>query len=337
LNTVARMPAAERAQAFRETAERRNLQDAVVEKDFWVCWVLKQLFSMEPFAHRLLFKGGTSLSKVFRAINRFSEDIDIAVDYSALGFTGDRDPRQQGISNTKRTKILAEMLTECQKYIRGEFVEILRARCTEILPPVGDWAVEVDATDPNVVLFRYPAAATQRLTYIRPQVVLELGTHAEFVPRDWFTIRPFVAEEFPSFMPDGEARVEAILAKRTFWEKATILHAEYYRPQDKALPGRYSRHYYDVAMMADGPIKIEAVGDRELLSQVVRHKQIFYPSGWARYDLARRGALRLSPAEARIPALRRDYRDMADMIFGEPPAFDLLLEKLAGLEVELNS
>lgn len=337
MNTVARMPAAERAQAFQETADRTNLPEAVVEKDFWVCWVLKQLFSIEPFAHRLLFKGGTSLSKIFRAIHRFSEDIDIAVDYSALGFTGDRDPRQPGISNTRRTKILAEMMTECRNYIHGEFVEALQARCREILPFEGAWAVEVDGTDPNAVLFRYPATATQRLAYVRPQVVLELGTHAEFVPRDWFTVRPFVAEEFPAFMPDGEARVEAILAKRTFWEKVTILHAEYHRPEAKALPDRYSRHYYDVAMMADGPIKIEASADTELLAHVVNHKQMFYPSGWAHYDLARRGTLRLLPAENRIAVLRRDYRNMTDMIFGEPPAFELLLKKLAVLEVELNS
>ncbi|MBI5282817.1 MAG: nucleotidyl transferase AbiEii/AbiGii toxin family protein [Candidatus Solibacter usitatus] len=337
MNSVARMTANERSQAFQETAERKDLPESVVEKDFWVCWVLKQLFSIDALSNRLLFKGGTSLSKIFHAINRFSEDIDIAVDYSALGFTGNRDPRQHGISKTKRATILAEMTTACQNYIRGEFLDALRTRCDELLPPQSGWELEVDPTDPNVVLFRYPAASAERLAYIRPQVVLELGTHAEFVPRGRFTIRPFVAEEFTALMPDGEAQVEAILAKRTFWEKVTILHADFHRPQDKALPGRYSRHYYDVAMMVEGEIKAEAVADAELLAQVVSHKQAFYPSGWARYDLARRGTLRVSPAESRIAALRRDYRDMADMIFGEPPPFDLLMEKLAALEADLNS
>ncbi|MGJ5816080.1 nucleotidyl transferase AbiEii/AbiGii toxin family protein [Paludibaculum fermentans] len=336
MNSVARMPANERALAFQATAERKGLPDAVVEKDFWVCWSLKQLFSIEGLSTRLLFKGGTSLSKVFHAIDRFSEDIDIAVDYAALGFTGERDPRQPGISKTRRASILAEMMMECQSYIRGEFLEGLRTRCNEILPSDSGWELEVAGTDPNVVLFRYPTAAAERLAYIRPQVILELGTHAEFVPRGRFSIRPFVAEEFPQFMPDGEARVEAILAKRTFWEKVTILHAEYYRPEDKPLPGRYSRHYYDVAMLAGGSIAAEARADAELLSQVVSHKEAFYPSGWARYDLARRGTLRVSPTESRIAALRRDYRDMADMIFGEQPSFELLLTKLAALETELN-
>src|SRR2546430_3736179 len=96
------MPASERAELFAETAERKGLAEAIVEKDFWVCWVLKQLFSLEALKNRLLFKGGTSLSKVFHAINRFSEDIDLAVDYLALGFAGDKDPRKEGISKTKR-------------------------------------------------------------------------------------------------------------------------------------------------------------------------------------------------------------------------------------------
>ena len=114
-------------------------------------------------------------------------------------------------------------------------------------------------------------------------------------------------------MPDAEAQVEAILAKRTFWEKVTILHAEFHRPQERALHGRCSRHYYDVAMMAEGQIKTEALADVDLLAQVVSHKKTFYPAGWARYDLAHIGSLRVSPAESRVPALRRDYRDMASV------------------------
>ena len=88
---------------FAETADRKGLAEAIIEKDFWVCWMLKQLFSIDALSGRLLFKGGTSLSKVFHAINRFSEDIDLAVDYAALGFTGDRDPRREDISKTKRS------------------------------------------------------------------------------------------------------------------------------------------------------------------------------------------------------------------------------------------
>jgi len=336
LNSIAQMQTNARAELFAEAADRKGLPDAIVEKDFWVCWVLKQLFSIDALSGRLLFKGGTSLSKIFHAINRFSEDIDLAVDYVALGFTGERDPRREDISKTRRNAILAGMTVECQRYIGGEFLDALNTRCQEILGTNDAWSLEVNKQDPSVVQFRYPTASAKGLDYLNPQVVLELGTHAEFVPHDNFTIRSFAAEEFPNVVADADVAVVALLAKRTFWEKGTILHAEYYRPPEKPLPDRYSRHYYDVAMMARGIIRTEALSDTALLAQVVRHKETFYPSGWAHYELARRGSLRLVPREERIAALERDYRNMGVMIFGEPPAFDTIIETLAALEQEID-
>jgi Nucleotidyl transferase AbiEii toxin, Type IV TA system len=228
------------------------------------------------------------------------------------------------------------MMAKCQRYIGGEFLDVLNTRCREILGTTDGWSLDVSDQDPNVVRFRYPASIARGLAYVVPQVVLELGTHAEFVPRDRFTIRSFAAEEFPEVVADGDVAVVALLAKRTFWEKATILHAEYYRPPDRALPDRYSRHYYDVAMLAEGAIRAEALADRDLLTQVVRHKETFYPSAWARYDLARPGTFHLVPVENRVAALERDYRNMGVMIFGEPPAFAGIMGTLAALEQEIN-
>ena len=253
MNKVARMTKRDRADLFAETAERRGLSDAVVEKDFWVCWTLKQLFAIDALRDRQLFKGGTSLSKIYHAINRFSEDIDLAVDYVALGFTGDRDPRRDDLSKTKRAAILADMMVACQQYIGSEFVTVLRGRCEEILGEGETWTLAVSEQDANVVRFQYPAAA-QTLDYIKPQVILELGTHAEFVPRDRFTVHAFAAEEFPTLFDEPDMEVTSLLAKRTFWEKATILHAEFYRPAAKALPDRYSRHYYYLAMLAQSRV-----------------------------------------------------------------------------------
>jgi hypothetical protein len=210
-------------------------------------------------------------------------------------------------------------------------------RCKNVLGTGGGWSLDVSQFDANVVRFRYPASISRSVGYVLPQVVLELGTHAEFVPRDRFVLRAFVAEEFPGLVADADVGVVALLAKRTFWEKVTILHAEHHRPADKTLPGRYSRHYYDVAMLAQGPVKAEALADVKLLAQVVMHKESFYPSAWARYDLARPGTLRVVPAESRVSALRQDYCDMAAMIFGEPPRFGSIMEILAALEQEINA
>jgi hypothetical protein len=335
VNRIARLSAAARAEIFSETAARKGLADAIVEKDFWVCWVLHQIFTIEEFAGRVLFKGGTSLSKVFHAINRFSEDLDLAVDYAALGFTGERDPRRQGLSKTKRTAILEEMLDVCRGYVAGEFLAALGARFRDVLGETS-WNLAVDPRDPNILQFIYPAAVTRSLTYIAPQVTLELGTHAEFVPHDRFTIQSFVAEEYPDLVEPRDITVLALLARRTFWEKVTILHAEFHRPAEKPLPARYSRHYYDVGQLALGSIRGEALADRGLLADVVRHKQIFYPSAWARYDLACPGSLHLAPHASRIAALERDYGHMRGMLFGEPPEFGAIMQILTDLEREVN-
>jgi hypothetical protein len=335
LDNVARLDSSRRGELFAETADRVRLSDTVVEKDFWVCWTLKQIFSTDALKNTLLFKGGTSLSKIFRAINRFSEDIDLAVDYAALGFVGARDPRQEGISRTKQNKILEEMLSACRLYIRNEFLPVLSERFQEVLGD-RDWALTISPTDSHIVQFRYPPSVANRLAYISPQVVLELGTHAEFIPRDTFQFRSFVAEQFPQVFDEPEVSVTALLAKRTFWEKATILHAEYYRPVERGMPSRYSRHYYDLAMLAQSDTKPTALADLDLLATLVRHKQTSYASAWARYDLAAPGSLRLAPTADRLPTLRLDYRDMATMIFGEVPPCDSLIRQLVLLEAEIN-
>ena len=138
---------------------------------------------------------------------------------------------------------------------RGRIPGNLRKQCVEVLGVRDGWRLEVSEVDPNAVQFEYPRASTKGLEYLNPQVVLELGTHAEFVPHDRFAIRSFAGQQFPNVVKDRDISVEALLAKRTFWEKTTILHAEYHRPAEKALPDRYSRHYYDVAMMAEGKIR----------------------------------------------------------------------------------
>ena len=335
MNKIAQWPASRRTEVFEETAARKNLPAAVVEKDFWVCWMLQQIFSLQSFRDRLLFKGGTSLSKVFHAIGRFSEDIDLAVDYAALGFVGEKDPRQPGISRSKRERILSAMLEECQRFIASEFLTELSRQCEGVLGSPGPWELRVREDDPHIVLFRYPEGSRQPVSYVQPVVILEMGTHAEFVPRGTFPIQPFIVEEFPTLGTGCD--VTALLAKRTFWEKITILHAEHHRPLDRPTPRRYSRHYYDVAVLSRSAVKDDALSDLELLPRVVRHKQEFYPATWASYETATLSGLKLYPREERIDALKKDYGEMGVMIFGTPPSFEEIVSGIKELERELNA
>lgn len=336
MNSVANLSAVQRAELFRETAARRGIAPAIIEKDFWVCWVLGRLFSIPELRGRIVFKGGTSLSKVFHAIERFSEDIDLIIDYEMLGFTGERHPFKS-ISRNQRSGLLREMLLACSNYVEGPFLSELGASFQSVLRGT-DWKLTTrrGADEGAVVEFAYPRSLTEELDYVRPIVLLEPGTHAEFVPQGTYRIKPFASEEFPDLFAAPVIELEAITAERTFWEKATILHAEFHRPAEKRPGLRHSRHYYDLAMLAGTDIRRQALADRDLLQRVVKHKQEFYYSKWARYELALPGSFRLVPPAERLAELARDYAAMAVMMFGEPPSFEQIMRSLRELEAEIN-
>jgi len=335
VDKVANLSRSDRADLFKETAARMELNPAIVEKDFWVCWILKQLFTIEEFSGRLVFKGGTSLSKCFNLIQRFSEDIDIAVDFEKLGFIDMKDPRRTELSYTKRAVLLNEMLAACQNYIAGEFLSILTARVGGILSGK-DWKLQIDSSDGNIVEFEYPGSIETGLDYIRPRIILELGTHAEPVPNENYEVEPYAAKHFPKLFSQSKCSVATVVARRTFWEKAMILHAEYHRPLEKPMPLRYSRHYADVAQMSQKQVVDEALNDMNLLNSVITHKDRFYHSGWARYDLAMPGSFHLVPPQERLATIRRDYRNMTAMFFSIPPTFDDILKQLYVLENQIN-
>ncbi len=324
MDRIARLPAAERNALFSESAARKGTTPAVIEKDFWVTWVLARLFGQMELARLLMFKGGTSLSKAYRLIERFSEDIDLILDWRVLG--GD-DPLAER-SKSQQVKLNEALNEEAQAYIRGKLLPKVVAAFD------GVCACEVEADDPHVVMIRYPGAFPD--DYLRPEVRLEIGPLASWVPHERKEIRSYAAEAFPEVFEKATCTVNVIRAERTFWEKATILHQEAHRPADKPQPARYSRHYYDLFRMAASPVKEEALADMEMLADVAAFKQRFYPCAWARYDLAKPGTLRLVPEGAVLDAVRADYRAMANMMFGKTPAFDDVMTGLRQLEAEIN-
>lgn len=150
-------------------------------------------------------------------------------------------------------------------------------------------------------------------------------------------VRPYAADDYPGFFEDPDTTVVVLSARRTFWEKATALHAEAHRPADSPTPQYFSRHYYDLAMLLATDEGKAAAADFELFAQVAKHKATFFRSGWASYDTARPGTLRLLPDKNRIKDLRADYRAMAPMMFDDrPPPFDEILATIAALEKATN-
>jgi hypothetical protein len=285
----------------------------------------------------MLFKGGTSLSKVFGVIERFSEDIDLSIDRHDLGFSGDRDPENVG-SRRAREKLLKELKVACTDYLATECVPQAIADFESVLGPSGKgWSLEIDAEDDQTVLFHYPSAADGGLApYIHRVVRMEFGARSDFWPATDAEVRSYAAEEFPEQFQEPLAKIRVLEAKRTFWEKATILHAEFHRPNRIRGAERLSRHYYDLARLATSPIRHEALADLELLSEVAHHKEFFFATSWARYNEAQPGSLRLVPPDDLRRLLESDYRQMSEMFFGEQPAFGEVISTLGEFEREIN-
>jgi len=331
MDRIATGQAAERRDLFGEAARRHGMSPAIVEKDFWVCWILKRLFAEPLLGNHMVFKGGTSLSKVFGLIDRFSEDIDLILDWRLLGYgteEGD-DPYQALRSKTQQSRYNREMNARAAAYIR----DTLLAQLTRLFSTVPAIIAEIDDADPHTVNVRYPAAF--EAAYIRPTVRLEIGPLASWVPSSKRTITAYAAQSFPHAFTDPVCAVVAIDAERSFWEKATILHQEAYRPG--LIPARYSRHYYDLYKLASSPVKDSALADLRLLKSVVAFKERFYYASWAHYDSAVPGSFRLTPPERQVPALARDYATMSEMFFRDPPRFADVLEGLGVLEREINA
>lgn len=345
MDKVALLPADDRAALFGETGAGRGVADTIIEKDFWVCWTLRRVFGLpKGTTATLVFKGGTSLSKAFGAIRRFSEDIDLSFDRAELGYTGDRDPEKEGLSRKQAAKLIDDLVGDVERHIAEQLLPALRAAIVEQLgePANGEWSLEIDAADAQTVNFQYPTAlpATEYegMAYITPRVKLELGARGDPWPTEEKVIRPYAADDYPDFFVEPDTSVTVLSARRTFWEKATALHAEAHRPAESPTPQYFSRHYYDLSMLLGTDEGRAAVADLDLLAQVAQHKTTLFRSGWASYETARPGTLRLVPDAARVKDLRADYRAMAPMMFDQtPPSFDDILAKIAELQETINS
>ena len=339
MDTFARRPAVDRATYFREAAARMGLPPHVVEKDFWVCWTLKRLFSLESLKEHLLFKGGTSLSKAYRLIHRFSEDIDISIQRESLGFGGEKDPANPKLSNKARTRQVDALADAAKSQIFEKvFPELDQMSRNQGLNE--DCTLTKDDTDPDQqsLAFAYPRTElTQDGTaYLRPSVKIEFGARSDHWPAEIKEVQPYLAEVIPDVMQEPRTKVKVMDVRRTFWEKATILHQLAHLPADKPFPARYSRHYSDVAELITSTVGDEAAKDEKLLKAVVEHKQTFYQSAWANYPTAKKGTLQLLPPKDRVEDLGKDLESMREMFFDQPPDLNQVLQILGDWVTTFN-
>ena len=340
MNSFALLPGAARAEVFEETAAKRKIgRPMIVEKDFWVSWALAQLYGpggpseVKPDSEpTLLFKGGTSLSKVYGLIDRFSEDVDLTVDRTLL-VPASHDPEEKGIPKREQKRRIEKIVDECTAYVRGTIAPFLQSR-TEA------GRVVMDATDPLTLRYHYPQALDSREygegAYVATEIRLEFGARGELWPAELGKVSPYAALEFPALFSEPSTPVWALAPQRTFWEKATILHAI---AESGRLPAaeRQSRHYSDLARMTTTQEGQAALKDVGLLRAVADHKATYFAFSAARYELARPGSLRLVPDDDLVRQLRLDYNSMSEMFVTEPPGFDEVISKIAALEATINA
>ena len=312
-----------------------------MEKDSWVCIVLDTLFNRLPAGHpSLLFKGGTSISKAFGLIERFSEDIDLVVYRESLGFGGERDPTMAGdLSNKKRAALFNELRKAYSAYIHGDLRTAVHSWINRIADGcrVGPDETYIDAQS---LFVEYPALyPSGDLTYVASCVKIEAGARSAVDRSLSSKITPYINNELSDWSLDvGGIRV--IARERTYWEKLLILHGVHCGCRDsQRLPAdreRVSRHYYNVAMITATEIGRPALSSTELLDAVRSHNLIAFRQAWKRFDEAVPGSVRLVPQPELRAVIERDYVAMQHMILGDVPQFEWIVEQLEYAEASIN-
>lgn len=320
------LPADEQANIIQTCAAKLGRRQEHLEKDVWICWVLQNLFGM-PECLPMAFKGGTSLSKVFDAIRRFSEDVDVTISYRALDAT--IDPFAPGLSRTQHKKFSETLKARLQEHTRAVVLPYFQ----RLLAPIARRENPIDlSADGESMRIYYPSVFREGET-----VLIEFGGRNTIEPNEEYSLRPYIAKEtegleFPC------AKVRVLSPVRTFWEKVTLIHVECHRPDPRIDADRLSRHWSDVAALADHEIGRRSLSDRAMLADVVKHKKVFFYSAHANYDACLKGELRLVPEGVFLDALKTDFGQMikSGMFDVEPPAFDRIISRLVALEREIN-
>jgi hypothetical protein len=339
-STVIAAGDAERRDLFLGAAARLGTAVQNVQKDFWVCWTLDALFNGLPAGGpRLLFKGGTSLSKAFGLIPRFSEDIDITVFREDLGQPVDVE-QLDAMSGKKRRARLDAIRAACQAYIAGPLREQFVGLAAAAMPE-GRFRVELDADDKDgqTLLFWYPEVAVGAGDYIRSAVKIEAGAKSALDPHVAAVVAPYVAQDLPD-LDLAVANIITVKPERTFWDKVIIVHGlrQWYDRRGELRHGgqRVSRHYYDLHQLMQAPSAREWQEDLALAADCARHARLFFGSADLGLDSAQPGTFTLAPADAMRDALAKDYQAMVGMVFGKVPALDAVLAAVEQLEAAAN-
>ena len=316
-----------KAEILRNTGEKANLPAYAVEKDWWVIQTLTILFEMEVGKH-MVFKGGTSLSKAWGLIERFSEDIDLAVDRSFYGFEGDLGKKQ-------RTNLRKKANT----YITEQLYPELNLRFKEKGVDVSLELEEITTSDqdPIIILVNYPNVI-ESPDYIMPRVKVELGCRSLIEPFSVRTFNSFLDEIYPdASFAKQPIHIPTVDPERTLLEKIFLLHEEFQRSDEKIRVDRMSRHLFDIYKLVASPFAEKVLLNQELYAEIVYHRQLFTKLGGVDYKLHNPGTINPIPPDKLLDAWKKDYSIMQEqMIYTDSPSFETMLEAIKNYISKIN-
>ncbi len=331
-NDFFRLPVAQQRIAVEQTAIKLTLPKQAVEKDLWVTAILQLVFSL-PCADSLVFKGGTSLSKAWGLINRFSEDIDLAIDRSVFDYDGDLTKRQiKKLRKASSLFVKEELFSQLEEAI---YNTPLKSLCRIEAQPDG----EGDDTypEPRRIMILYQSLFDDKIGYIAPVVLIEAGARSLLEPTEDVRITSMVEETFPTIETRiSDIPVKTAIAEKTFLEKAFLLH-ELFSVSDNVAANRRSRHIYDLYMMMQKGIDAMAVRNDSLWKTIQHHRSILTSVQGVDYSADIRDRIRLVPPKESVESWKKDYEEMSSsMIYGARPVFDTLVAEMGKLENEFH-
>lgn len=326
MNNWIKLSKEERLTILANVAEEKGIVDNAVEKDYWVSMVLRAIFSL-PYASAFIFKGGTSLSKGWALIERFSEDIDLAIDRHYLGFT-------EIATKSQRTKLRKDS----KKFIEGKFAADIKHNldeyclsdsCKIVIPETS-----VSDLDPVVLFVEYDSILSNKMQYIPERVKIEISCRSLMEPSDNIEMRSMIEDtypdedfSFPKFV------VPTVVPGRTFLEKVFLLHEEFNRPNGCTHIERITRHMYDIVKMMDQPFAMEAMLNEQLYEDIVAHRKKFTAWSGLDYKTHLPNTISFLPPESIEDVLRDDYKQMQiGFIYANAPSFDEIMERLSELQ-----
>ena len=312
-------------------AEHPGINQVAIEKDWWVTVTLRALFQTDC-RDSLIFKGGTSLSKGFNIIERFSEDIDLAISHSFFGIEKTGRSQREKLRKLSREYIHETLSAQLDARLKemgvsGYTIE----NVSQVKDKDGEWRPIDSDKDPTVILLHYSSIHDDTISYIRPHVKIEISCLSMDEPTELRHIRSLIGESFDSEDTDAESLVRTVVPTRTFLEKLFLLAEEFQKEKPRSV--RMSRHLYDLEKLMDTEYGKEALSNRNLYDAIVEHRKTYYALKYVNYDSHTPSTINFTIPESAVEAWQDDYADMRRFfIYGESLEFDALMHKIRELQ-----